>query len=90
MGTPKGQRFGGRQKGTPNKSTSALKLAAQKHTKAALQTIVTLMTAGDSDQVRLAASRELLDRGYGKPNQAITGEDGKGPIAVKVIHEYLP
>ena len=37
------------------------------------------------DQTRVAAVKELLDRGYGKARQPLTGEDDGSPIVVQVI-----
>jgi hypothetical protein len=41
---------------------------------------------GRSDQARVAAAQALLDRGWGKPAQTHTGEDGGGPIQVILRH----
>lgn len=35
---------------------------------------------------RIAAATTLLDRGYGRPAQAVTGEDG-GPVHIRVLVE---
>ena len=40
------------------------------HTEPTLEAIVELMRNSMSDNVRLAAARSLLDRGYGKPSMA--------------------
>lgn len=73
----------GRKKGSLNKVTAEIKGLAQQHGADAIQTLARLMKAADSDTARIAAARELLDRGYGKPRQAIehTGNDG-GPITL--------
>jgi len=34
---------------------------------------------------RVAAANALLDRGWGKPGQPITGENGEGALTVEVI-----
>lgn len=39
-----------------------------------------------NEGARVAAAVALLDRGWGKPPQAHTGEDGKGDIRVVVRH----
>lgn len=39
---------------------------------------------------RIAAAREILDRGHGKLQQALTGPDGTAAVAVTVIHQLLP
>lgn len=64
--TPKGVRYGGRAKGTPNKATADIKALAQVHTPRALQILADIMEASESDAARVAAVKELLDRGHGK------------------------
>lgn len=64
-----GRKTGGRQKGTLNKATADVKAAAQKYGPAALLTLAGIMKKGDSDASRVAAAKELLDRGYGKSRQ---------------------
>ena len=77
---------GGRRKGTPNKVTVAVREAALQHGPAAVAELARLMTEGQSEQVRIAACREMLDRAYGKARQSLehTGHDS-GPIVVKDI-----
>lgn len=78
----------GRPKGALNKSTKEIKALAQKHTPAALKTLVSVMQASDSDAARVSAAKELLDRGHGKAPQPQTGEGGSGPIALAIT--WLP
>ncbi len=78
----KGKKTGGRQKGTPNKNTADLKEMAGKHGKEAIAAVLELARNGDNETIRLAAWRDLMDRGYGKPAQAIVGESGG---AVQII-----
>lgn len=59
----------GRPKGALNKSTKDIKALAQKHTPKALATLVGIMEHGESDAARVAAAKELLDRGHGKAHQ---------------------
>lgn len=40
--------------------------------------------ASDNAKASVAASQAILDRGFGKPPQALTGPDG-GPIATFII-----
>ena len=77
----KGHKTGGRAKGTPNKSTAELKALAQQYSKECIEELKRLALNADSDAARVSAIREILDRGHGKPAQAmaITGEDG-GPV----------
>ena len=79
-GSKPGERRGGRQKGTPNKSSGEMRELAQAYGPKALATIVRLMDSQDDD-MKLRASQTLLDRGYGKPSQQLqhAGHDG-GPL----------
>lgn len=77
----KGAKTGGRQKGTPNKATAEIKALAGKHTLTVVNELARLATKAESEAARVAAIKELLDRAYGKPAQALTGEDG-GAIEV--------
>lgn len=61
----------GRPKGSVNKSTKDIKALAQKHTPAALKTLVGILKRSDSDASRVAAAKELLDRAYGRATQAL-------------------
>ena len=82
-GAKPGERRGGRQKGTPNHATKELKELARQHCGAALETIVQLMQSSENDQTRLAAAKELIDRGYGKAVQAIEA-DVKADVGIRV------
>ena len=79
---------GGRKKGTPNKVTKDAKRLANGYGKEAIKILVDIMRDGSSDQVRVSAAREVLDRAYGKAPQAIqhSGEAG-GPITFKVVYD---
>lgn len=79
-----GHKTGGRVKGTLNKSTRDIKAMAQKHGKAAIDGLVELM-GHDEPDIRLRAAQAVLDRGFGKPAQAHTGEGGEGPVRVEVV-----
>ncbi len=83
-------RIGGRQKGTPNKSNAEIKALAQKYTAKGIEELAVLAGlngegAADTCAARIAAIRELMDRGHGKPAQvqAHAGEDGEGPIKIE-------
>ena len=72
-----GRKTGGRRKGTPNKNTASLKELASKHGPEAIKEIRAIAKTAENEQTRLAAWRELLDRGFGKPaqyNEIGTGE----------------
>jgi hypothetical protein len=66
----KGHKTGGRKKGTPNKATAEVRSLAGKHMAAAIARLVELMRSTDP-AVSLAACNAILDRGHGKPAQAV-------------------
>src|SRR5262245_39803414 len=71
--------------GRPQASLEVRALARD-HTAEALQTIVEIMRHGRSDAVRLAAAEAILDRGWGRPTQAITGPEDEPFQATAVAH----
>ncbi len=75
-------KVGGRQRGTPNKTTEEVRSLAKKHGEAAIRFLVrTMKDKTMPAHVRVTASKELLERGYGKAPVAMvhTGVDN-GPI----------
>jgi len=77
-----GRREGaGRPVGSVSKTAAELKALAQQHGPAIIAKLASMAGLGgaagaESEQAQLGALRELLDRGYGRPPQAVTGEDG--------------
>ncbi len=67
----KGQKTGGRRKGTPNKVTAELRGAAQQYTMQALKVLAHVAQHGESESARVSAACALLDRGHGRPTQAV-------------------
>lgn len=59
---------------------------ARSHTTLAITTLAAIARGGDKDAARVAASSELLDRGWGRAAQAITGADGEGDIKITIRH----
>jgi hypothetical protein len=59
---------------------------ARSHTKIAIKTLAGIAKDGTNESARVAAACALLDRGWGKPPQAHTGEDGEGAIQVTIRH----
>jgi hypothetical protein len=76
------EKTGGRQKGTPNKTTSEIRSIAQKHGRDAICALVKLMRKKDTPPATIvAAAKEILDRAYGKsfqPVQVDPNPDGPG------------
>lgn len=60
-----------------------VRLAARLYTKDSLISLIRLAKSAKSEQVRCSASVALLDRGWGRPSQEVTGRGG-GPIEVAV------
>jgi hypothetical protein len=63
----------GRKKGTPNKVTAEIKGLAQKYGPEPIAELARLATKAESEAARVAAIKELLDRGYGRAVQPIEG-----------------
>lgn len=66
-----GRKTGGRTKGTPNKATADIKALAMKHAEDAMKELARLATQADSEAARVAAIKELFDRGFGKAKQGV-------------------
>ncbi len=65
-----GHKTGGRKKGTPNKATTDIKAAFQKHGPALVKALIALTKSKD-ERIRLGAVQACLDRGWGKAAQAV-------------------
>ena len=77
-----GRKTGGRRKGTPNRATAGIKAAFQLHGDELVDALLAL-TKDKDPRVRLGAIQAALDRGWGRPAQAITGDAG-GPVQIVV------
>jgi len=78
-----GRREGaGRPPGAPNKLTRPVKELAAEQGLASIERLVQLRDDADSEQVRFAAAKELLDRAYGRARQEI---DLTGDKSITVI-----
>lgn len=66
------------------KNLTDIRSLARGHTEGAIATLASIMHSAESPQAaRVAAANSLLDRGWGKPAQPLTGED-EGPIQLTV------
>lgn len=81
------EKQGGRQKGTPNKSTAQVKAYCQEFGEDIISMLVHLAYYSIDPRVRIMAGKEILDRGYGRAPQGveISGPDG-GPIESVVLN----
>lgn len=75
----KGTKTGGRQIGIPNKATAEIRTLASAYSAEAISILVEIARNADSDTAKIAACRELLDRGHGKARQAT---DINGAISI--------
>lgn len=90
MTTPKGVRYGGRQKGTPNKATADIRALALVHAEKAMTELARLAVEAESEAARVAAIKELFDRGFGKSKQALVGGDeGDNPIKTALTVKFV-
>ena len=68
------------------KAPTQIRSLARSHTEKAIRTLVGIMNQRKAPPAaRVAAANALLDRGWGKPGQPITGENGEGALTVEVI-----
>jgi hypothetical protein len=90
-GSQPGERRGGRKLGVPNRATRDIKALAQEFSPkaiaglAALAGLVEGVPPAQSEQARVAAMKELLDRGHGRPPQAIVGDQAGVGIVVNLV-----
>jgi hypothetical protein len=67
-----GKRLGaGRPKGRKSAKTLEIEAAAKAFSGDALRALVAIARKGISESARVAAATALLDRGYGRPRQAL-------------------
>lgn len=86
-----GKPFQPGQSGNPGgrpKENAEVKELARAHTKRAVERLAFWMES-DNAKASVSASQALLDRGWGKPAQAITGEDGQPLVPAVVVHEHI-
>src|SRR5947207_14242510 len=55
---------------------------AREHSATAINTLVQIAESGKQESARVAAASALLDRGWGKPTQPLSGDDAMPPIGV--------
>lgn len=78
----RGLKTGGRQKGVPNKATAEIKALARAYAPEIVAELARLALNAESEQARVAAGRELLDRGFGRPSQIIGADEDTGPVII--------
>jgi hypothetical protein len=69
--------------GRPKLAESVRDLA-RRHTETAISTLVTIAEQGEHEAARVSAATALLDRGWGRPTQPLSGDDDMPPIGLTV------
>ena len=67
-------RVGGRVKGTPNRVAANIREICQKAAPECVAELLRLALHGKHEMTRIAATREILDRGFGRAKQTLEGE----------------
>lgn len=84
-------RFAKGQSGNPGgrpKGVEAIRKLAQKNGRKALLRLVALMEH-ENGRIACMAAQAVLDRACGRPAQAVTGEDGEGPVRTLVEVRWI-
>ena len=66
--------------GRDAKAAAEIRKAAQSYGKRAMAILWTIASAAESDNARIAACKEILDRGYGKESRLPPSEQEKAAI----------
>jgi hypothetical protein len=71
-----------------SKSYEAVRKLAASHSLEAIEKLVEIMRNKRTPKLALKACEILLDRAFGRPHQAITGEGGQGPVKFEVSWKH--
>ncbi len=85
-------KFAPGQSGNPGgrfKTPPVVRELARQHTKAAIDKLANIMNEGQSEQAQISAASMLLDRGWGKPTQPISGDADAPAIKLDPRAELL-
>lgn len=67
------------------KAPAEIRSLARSHTETALNVLVGVMEQSEAPAAaRVAAANSILDRGWGKPTQPISGDENGGPLHLTV------
>jgi hypothetical protein len=70
------------------KTPTDIRSLARSHTQAAINCLVSVMKNSTNDSAKATAANSLLDRGWGKATQPISGEGGEA-IRLEVIQRTV-
>jgi hypothetical protein len=90
----KGVKTGGRTRGTPNKATLEIRDLARAYGPDAIAELarlagLTKQPGSENEQTRVSAIKELLDRGYGKSTQPISGDESAPPVQMALRVRFV-
>jgi len=67
------------------KTSANIRSLARAHTENAIAALASIMNQKKAPpSARIAAAQVLLDRGWGKPTQPISGDDDGAPLIVRI------
>jgi hypothetical protein len=66
-----------------SKSLTEIRSLARSYTEMAIQTLAGIAQNGEQEASRVRAAEALLDRGWGKPTQPISGDE-ENPLRVAI------
>jgi hypothetical protein len=78
----------GRKPGIPNRATAEIKTLAQQYAPEAMAELARLAMHAVSEQARVTAIKEILDRGYGRSRTPVTGEEGYPEVTFTIQNLY--
>jgi len=73
----------GRPKGAVAKTPTTIKYVAQRYGSECIEALARIVKNSSNEQNKIAAAREILDRGYGKATQMI-GSDADQPVELVI------
>lgn len=67
------------------KTPTEIRSLARSHTEEAINCLVGVMRNSTNDSAKVAAAEKIMDRGWGKPTQPISGDEDGPPIQISRI-----
>lgn len=72
------------------KTPTEIRSLARSHTESAINALVGIMNQPEAPAAaRVSAASVLLDRGWGKPTQPISGDDDGAPLRLEMIRRVI-